>query len=199
MINRPYIYQLVPEDKRAWHAGKSAWKDRNNINDTSIGIEIVNMGCDEQNIQKNTCDPYQKKQIESLIVLLKDLQQRYQVFPENVLGHADVAPFRKVDPGPLFPWQKLADAGLIIWPQQERIDYYLQGHNPQEWVEIGLLQKLLKDFGYTETPQTGVLDNDTKTIIRTFQMHFRNRDISGNPDRETMAILQTLLEVGNNN
>lgn len=97
------IYRLVPESKRAWHAGVSRWKGRKDINNTSIGIEIINLGTEE----------YPDAQIEAVIDLCKDIMRRHNIC--NIVGHSDVSVGRKIDPGPQFPWKRLAKAGIGCW------------------------------------------------------------------------------------
>jgi N-acetylmuramoyl-L-alanine amidase len=109
------IYQLVDENKRAYHAGISAWRNDSSLNDTSIGIEIVNNGFTEQG-GKRTFVPFPDYQVKKVAELVKDLVTRYQISPTNVLAHSDIAPTRKQDPGPLFPWKKLYDEyGIGMW------------------------------------------------------------------------------------
>ena len=103
------IYQLVEDLKIAWHAGKSKWDKFNNLNEFSIGIELQNKG------HKLGYQNFSKKQIMSLINLGKKLKKKYRIKSKNFLGHSDIAPLRKVDPGPKFPWQKLSKNGLGIW------------------------------------------------------------------------------------
>lgn len=103
-----HIYGLVDEQKRAWHAGVSQWKEDHNLNATSIGIELVNDGV----------SAYTEDQIQALVELLQDIQNRLGILPENILGHEDVAPTRKKDPGEHFPWQHLADLGLAVYPRE---------------------------------------------------------------------------------
>jgi len=110
----PTIYRLVDEDRRAWHAGESEWRGRTWLNSSSIGIELVNPGYVE-GPQGRLWYPYSEQQIDALIELLKDIMARHGLGPEAIVGHSDIAPQRKVDPGPLFPWKRLADAGLLPW------------------------------------------------------------------------------------
>lgn len=196
---RPTLYQLVPESKAAWHAGISFWEKRVNLNDTSIGIEIVNEGCQEEKVQGElsrigACKAFEPEQMQALSSLLKSLMKRYHVPPENVIGHGDIAPERKIDPGPAFPWKQLADQGLTIWPKEERVQFFLGTKDPKSLIPVGQLQTYLKAYGYKDIPQTGILDVKTQQNIREFQMHFRNADISGQPDAETLAIVQALVE-----
>ena len=109
------VYQLVDENRRAWHAGDSQWQGRTWLNSSSIGIEIVNPGFDDTP-NGRVWYPYSEAQIQSLIALLKDIVKRNNIEPRHIIGHSDIAPQRKVDPGPLFPWKRLAEEGLVPWP-----------------------------------------------------------------------------------
>jgi len=102
------ILQLVEEEKRAWHAGKSEWRGETDMNSASIGIELVNPG------HTYGLEPFPDTQIESLITLCQAIMQRLNIPPENVLGHEDIAPGRKIDPGPLFPWEALVEQGIAV-------------------------------------------------------------------------------------
>lgn len=108
---KPVVLQLVPEEQRAWHAGVSDWQGRNSLNDTSIGIEIVNKGFTETMLGR-TWYPYNESQIKLIERLTKDIVERYNIAPTDVVAHSDIAPLRKSDPGPLFPWKRLADQGI---------------------------------------------------------------------------------------
>lgn len=103
------IYQLVPDDRRAWHAGAGRWGTIHELNSASIGIEIDNDGV----------EPFSEPQIASLLRLLEDLTARHRIPRTEVIGHSDLAPGRKIDPGPLFPWKRLFDAGFGIWPDPD--------------------------------------------------------------------------------
>lgn len=190
---RLVVLQLVDENKRAWHAGVSYWNGRSNLNDTSIGIEVVNPGYNDIS-GKRIWYPYGEKQITALAALAKDIINRYQITPDNVLGHSDIAPLRKQDPGKLFPWKRLAAIGIGAWPDSKAVKKYLWGRSPHAQVDVGIIQSLLKQYGYEQTPQNGILDENTRKIISAFQMHFRQSDISGNADAETEAIVRALLE-----
>ncbi|VEA72845.1 N-acetylmuramoyl-L-alanine amidase AmiD precursor [Serratia rubidaea] len=126
---RPTAYQLVPEAMRAWHAGASSWRGRSQLNDTSIGIEIVNRGF-SRSMLFTRWQPYSAEQIALLIPLSRDIIRRYGIQPVDVVGHSDIAPQRKQDPGPLFPWQTLAEAGIGAWPDKEDVRRYLAGRDP---------------------------------------------------------------------
>lgn len=189
---RPTILQLVPENMRAWHAGASSWQGKNNLNDSSIGIEIENMGYTKADTSREW-DPYTAEQIQVLIMLSKDTIKRYQIPPNNVLGHSDIAPQRKNDPGPLFPWQQLAEAGVGAWPNQVDVDRFLARRAQNKTINIKELQLNLLRYGY-DVPQTGILDEATRNVMIAFQMHFRPMNYSGTPDAESLAILDALLE-----
>ncbi|MBN3821397.1 N-acetylmuramoyl-L-alanine amidase, partial [Paraburkholderia sp. Se-20369] len=111
----PVVYQLVPEAQRAWHAGVSAWQGTTELNAASIGIENVNSGPTDAP-QGRTWQPYPPEQVDALIRLSKDIVARYGIAPTRVVGHSDIAPQRKIDPGPRFPWRALAQAGVGAWP-----------------------------------------------------------------------------------
>ncbi|MCC5882990.1 MAG: N-acetylmuramoyl-L-alanine amidase [Halomonas sp.] len=201
----PRIYQLVDEERRAWHAGASAWKSRTNINDTSIGIEIVNLGPDrpyaevERLLERNAeaevkidWAPYPQGQIEALIALSRDIIERHGIHPTDVVAHSDIAPSRKVDPGPRFPWRELYEAGIGVWPEEDSVARW-QTHFDMQPPTLATLQKALKTWGYPQQ-ETGELDRETRAVLRAFQMRFRPADYRGNPDTESAAILWALLE-----
>ncbi|MBD2782112.1 N-acetylmuramoyl-L-alanine amidase [Xenorhabdus szentirmaii] len=188
----PIIFQLVPESQRAWHAGKSEWNGYQNLNHGSIGIEIVNCGFKRQFIKTEWC-LYHPSQIDAVIRLAKDIIQRYQIKAVNIVGHSDIAPLRKQDPGPVFPWQLLYEQGIGAWPDDVTVNRHLAGRAPDMPATVASIQKVLSLYGYN-IPQTGLLDNATRQTIQAFQMHFRPSNISGMPDAETEAIALALLE-----
>nr|WP_275365261.1 N-acetylmuramoyl-L-alanine amidase [Xenorhabdus bovienii] len=188
----PVIFQLASENEKAWHAGRSDWRGYKNLNSNSIGIEIVNCGFKQHFIKKEWC-LYHPSQIDALIRLAKDIIQRYQIEAVNVVGHSDIAPLRKKDPGPVFPWQALYQQGIGAWPDLITVNKYLANRVPSMPVPVIGIQKALILYGYS-IPQTGHLDEDTHKIIQAFQMHFRPSDISGVPDAETEAIALALVE-----
>ncbi|WP_176048206.1 N-acetylmuramoyl-L-alanine amidase [Burkholderia sp. BCC1644] len=187
----PVVYQLVPEAQRAWHAGVSEWQGATELNAVSIGIENVNRGpLDPQN---RTWQPYPPEQVHALIDLSKDIVARYGIPPTRVVGHSDIAPQRKIDPGPLFPWRALAQAGVGAWPDEAAVAARLGGRDPHAPVDVRELQLKLARYGY-DVPTDGVLDARTRRVFAAFQMHFRPSDYAGNPDAESDAIVQALLD-----
>ena len=192
LLRKNTVYQLVAEDKRAWHAGVSAWNGRTNLNDSAIGIENVNLGY-EQKLMEREWYAWDARQIKLLARLASDIIKRYDITPDNVLGHSDVAPTRKVDPGPLFPWKQLADEGIGAWPDSTTVQQFLAGRAPSDTGSPGKIQAYLARYGYS-IPQTGVMDATTRQVIAVFQMHFRPSDYSGIADAETEAIAAALVE-----
>jgi N-acetylmuramoyl-L-alanine amidase len=197
------IYRLVPDSQKAAHAGLSYWQGQDpsgqiNLNASSIGIELVNEGFkDENNVR--TWYPFADYQIDLLIKLLKDLIEKYDIEPTRIIGHGEITPNiaargtnTRIDPGPLFPWEKLADAGIGAWYDRDAVEAMLK-NNTNEEINILWLQDNLAKYGYNIQP-TGILDDQTRNVVRAFQMHFRPSNYSGIPDRETCAILKSLME-----
>jgi N-acetylmuramoyl-L-alanine amidase len=185
----PVVYGLVDETRQANHAGVSYWKGYTQLNASSIGIEIVNPGFTE-GPDGRIWYPFPKAQIDRLIVLLKDIVARHQIPPENVIGHADVAPTRKQDPGPMFPWIELAKQGLVQWPDGARLAAARPIYE-QQLPDVAWFQQKLSAFGYA-APLNGELDDATRAALTAFQMHFRPATIDGAPDAETAALLDVL-------
>ena len=195
------IHSLVRERDRAWHAGRSSWFGQTDLNYSSIGIELVNLsGCD-QPIQElgNDLDfhencqfrEFDDRQIELLIRLLKGILNRYpNIEPINIMGHSDIAPSRKVDPGPTFPWRRLYEEGLGIWYDDDDYKLFIKRltNNPPT---IDDMQKKLGDLGY-RIEDTGIEDLKSQLVVRAFQMRFREGAYSGFLDLETMAIISAL-------
>lgn len=188
---KPRIWQLVPEQELAWHAGISAWRGATRLNDTSIGIELENRGWQKSAGVKYFA-PFEPAQIQALIPLAKDIIARYHIKPENVVAHADIAPQRKDDPGPLFPWQQLAQQGIGAWPDAQRVNFYLAGRAPHTPVDTASLLELLARYGYDVKPD--MIPRDQRRVIMAFQMHFRPTLYNGEADAETQAIAEALLE-----
>lgn len=175
--------QLVPEKKNAWHAGKSKWKNFKNLNERSIGIELVNNGY----------EAYTPEQMTRLSALLKDIVQRYRLPPENILAHSDIQPDTKKDPGEFFPWKQLAENGLSVWPKPLNIDpNYLPLRLGDSGSKVASLKKRLRQFGYGLTSDD-VINRDTQDVIIAFQRRFRPENINGIWDAECDALLNGLL------
>lgn len=170
------IYSLVPEEHRAWHAGASSWEGEGDVNARAIGIEIVNGGHDFG------LPDFADVQIDAVIQLLKDIFERWpELNAKRVVAHSDVAPERKADPGEKFPWKRLADAGVSIWP--EHIATQLDGDDIASDIQLQL-----GAIGY-DVKQTGAMDNSTKAALVAFQRRFRPADVSGGADEETRFLL----------
>ncbi|NTF42477.1 N-acetylmuramoyl-L-alanine amidase [Rhizobium sp. AC27/96] len=180
------VMQLVPEERRAWHAGKSAWHGEADINSLSIGIEIANAG------HPGGLPEFPDAQIEAVIELCRDCGQRWAIAPERVLGHSDVAPVRKVDPGEKFPWARLAAAGVGHWVEPTPITggrFFQKGDVGQP---IEALQSMLSLYGYG-TEITGEFSEKLKGEVEAFQRHFRPERVDGIADFSTIDTLHRLL------
>ncbi len=198
----PVIYRLVDENRRAWHAGDSFWKGNAMLNASSIGIEIVNAGgrlpqggqqhgpAPAARIGDVQFAPYPPAQIDALIALVKDIVTRHQIKPERILGHSDIAPQRKIDPGAAFPWKRLADAGLIPWPDAQKVAAQ-QKRYEQALPDVAWFQQALAAHGF-KVPSNGVLDEATRRVISAFQLKYRPEKFDGQPDAHTAALLQVL-------
>lgn len=164
------LYRLVPEDRVAWHAGRSHWRGREALNASSIGVEIVNLHGDRHD--------YPAGQIAALIELCRGILARHSaIVAGNVVGHSDIAPRRKIDPGLRFPWATLAEAGIGLWPRPDA--------KPVE----GDVQAALQRFGYPPA-----VDVTTADIVASFQRHFRPGRVDGIADLQTRTLLGGLLD-----
>ena len=197
------VYSLVPERRRAWHAGLSFWAGEEALNNRSIGSEVVNefdctgtdVPLEEINLAEVGCifPAYSDQQIDLLIGLIKEILARNpDIGPVDVVGHSDIAIMRKSDPGPKFPWQRLYEEGIGIWPDAEAVAIY------RERFKLALpsaetLQSALLALGY-QVEVTGAWDTQTRFAVRAFQLRFRPTGYSGFLDFETAAILWALLE-----
>ena len=191
-MDPPTIYRIVDESRAAFHAGRSSWRGYTNLNESSIGISLVNRGSggDVPGQKIEDWEGYSPAQVDAAIELVKDIVNRHLVRPENVVGHSDIAPQRKVDPGPRFPWKRFADAGLIVWPDAAEVARRLpafQANLPDAlW-----FQDRLARHGY-DVPQSGILEGETQRVISVFQMKYRPARYDGQPDAETAAMLDVL-------
>ncbi len=198
------VIQLVDEQDRAWHAGSSYWQGRTDLNDHSIGIEIVNVPtCSysqpkEQmgaNSSQRFCvfPDYDPKQIELLIKLSQDILARNpDIGPTQVVGHADIAPGRKSDPGPRFPWYQLYQAGIGAWYEQQDVDFYWQYFSVAP-PSIALMQQALADYGYG-IDVTAQIDKQTLDTLSAFQAHFLPWQMNAQADGKTASVLFALLK-----
>ena len=177
------VYRLVPEARRAWHAGISQWAGARDVNSRSIGIELVNPG--------HTCGyrPFPEAQMQALEELGRGILARHPIPSHRVLGHSDVAPARKIDPGELFDWRRLANAGVGVWPQPTG---FTDPGPARTAPEIADLQSRLCRFGYG-VAVTGILDRATTQAVSAFQRHFRPARFDGQPDGETRRLLAALV------
>jgi len=181
-----HIVQLVPEALRAWHAGQSIWQDEVDTNSRSVGIEIVNPG------HGKGYPDFPNVQIDAVMALSKDIISRHNIPPRNVLAHSDVAPGRKADPGEKFPWARLHENGIGHWvaPQLASFGGFFQlGDNGEP---IAALQAMLALYGYG-IEISGDYDEATKQCVIAFQRHFRQSNIDGIADGETIATLDALI------
>lgn len=179
------LFRLVAEEKRAWHAGVSVWQGQENINHNSIGIEIVNPG------HEFGYRPFPAKQIDTLITLLSDIKNRHTIRADRFVGHSDIAPARKLDPGELFPWERLAGAGFGLWSGVDG-----SGHKPLAKKGdcgnlVAILNKQLGIVGYS-TGQVQSFDATTEWAVRAFQAHWRAETVTGIFDEGTAARLEDL-------
>lgn len=185
------IFNLVDEKERAWHAGVSSWRGRNNLNDTAIGIELVNQATDDGH-GHFTFPPFHPQQIAAVKALTSSIIQRYpDVSPSNIVGHSDIAPGRKSDPGPAFPWKTLFNSGIGAWYDEKVKEKYLFLFRHQMPEQNDIIGKL-KTYGYSTEGAT--TKEGFTALIRAFQLHFRPENYSGVADAETAAILYALAE-----
>ncbi|KQV38462.1 MULTISPECIES: N-acetylmuramoyl-L-alanine amidase [unclassified Rhizobium] len=179
------VDQLVPESRRAWHAGKSIWQGEGDINSRSIGIEIANAG-------HPSLPDFPKKQIDSVVELCRDCGERWSIAPEKVLAHSDVAPIRKVDPGENFPWKALFEGGVGHWVAPTPIGggrFFQKGDQGQP---VEAIQSMLGLYGYG-IEVTGNFCEKTEGAVAAFQRHFRQVQVDGIADISTLDTLHRLL------
>jgi N-acetylmuramoyl-L-alanine amidase len=178
--------QMVPEARRAWHAGLSSWEGLSDVNARSIGIEIANPG------HAGGLPPFPAAQIAAVIALSADILRRRPIRPERVLGHSDVAPSRKEDPGELFPWGKLYRAGIGHWIEPAPICEGRSHAFGDAGAPVEALQAQLASYGYG-IAVTGVYDASTAAVVRAFQRHFRPERVDGAADPSTLETLAKLI------
>ena len=189
----PRIYRLVDENRRAWHSGASAWGPNKRLNSSSIGIEIVHPGFIQGPNGQRLYLPFPKAQIDALIPLVQDIVQRHQIRPERILGHGEVTPAYKEDPGPTFPWKLFAELGITPpWPDAARVAAQRATFEAQ-LPDVAWFQMALAKHGYAVEP-TGVFDRQTERVLMNFQMRYRPGDYAGRPDAESAALLWVLTQ-----
>lgn len=160
------VLSLVPEALRAWHAGAGRWGNVADVNSRSIGIELANTGA----------TPFAAAQMDALTDLLKDIKARWAIRPERVIGHSDMAPGRKIDPGARFDWRRLAREGISVWPQSQSTTPLVNG---------AAFCAAMAAFGYTAT-------DDPDLLLNTFRMRFRPRH-QGPLDATDMTLVNDLV------
>ena len=181
------IFSLVPEERRAWHAGKGFWKGATDINAVSVGIEIVNPG------HEFGYRAFPDQQVDALIDLIADVRSRWTIPDARILGHADTAPDRKEDPGEFFPWKRLAEAGHGLWAESGAAPGAPLSEG-DEGAGVFALQAGLTRLGYDSAP-SGRYDAHTTTVVRAFQRHWLQTRFDGIADGETRARLVGLLRL----
>lgn len=192
------IYNLVPLDQRAWHAGASSFRGRTNLNDTSIGIEIVSDGIarDRRN-DPNRYPPYDAYleykpiQIEKVAQIIKYVAARYNIPAKNIVAHSDIAPSRKKDPGAKFPWKELYEKYDIGAWYNESDKQAFMNEEKFNATSISDIKEELRKYGY-EINRTNEWDRDSRDVVYAFQLHFNPKNATGNMDLETFAILKAL-------
>jgi len=210
------VYELVDENRRAWHAGKSYWRGRTALNDQSIGIELVNVptcfrqfetprpeiaAAEEATAEAAEAPPaeicffpdFAESQFELLVDLLRGILRRHpNIQPTHIVAHSDIAPDRKIDPGPRFPWERLHELGFGAWYDNGTVVRYWRRFLEQPLPIINV-QAALNTYGYAIEP-TGVADEQTRDVLTAFQMHFRPYEVSGEATPETVATLFALID-----
>lgn len=170
------VHVLVREEDRAWHAGRSQWQGDDDLNSRSIGVEIVNGG------HEFGLPAYPDAQIDAVIELCQAIEQRWSIPQTRIVGHSDIAPQRKDDPGERFPWRRLAESGLGLWPDDAAIEAARS-----ERVDIG---EALKRIGYSVDPGA-----DQMPLVRAFQRRWRPQNVSGSLDAETTTLIRAVAAI----
>lgn len=184
------VVNLVPDEKRAWHAGISCWRGKAGINDGSIGIEIVNKG------HEFGYEPFPKVQINSVISLTKDLLSKYNIQPRNIIGHSDISPSRKEDPGELFPWEELSLNNIGLWPKVKVLwkKNKILVNAGSEGVSVADVQSRLQKFGY-HIRVDGNYGSKMEDVVIAFKRHFVPENLTPDWDKLSDARLNRLLEL----
>ena len=183
LINRKgQVTQLVKDENIAWHAGKSKWKKFTNLNKSSIGIELENKG-HQFGYQK-----FSEDQIKNLIILCKHIKKKYKIKTDNFLGHSDIAPLRKIDPGEKFPWKKLSKFKLGKWYLKKKITIKVNKKKIEK-VFFKNIQRI--GYRYFKTQERSKRD---KNIVKSFQQHYLPKKVTGRVDQETFIISHFLTK-----
>jgi N-acetylmuramoyl-L-alanine amidase len=181
------VFALVPEDKRAWQAGRSWWRGDEDINSRSIGIEIVNPG------HEWGYRPFPEPQIAAVLELCRGILSRWPIPQNRIVAHSDIAPDRKEDPGELFPWKRFAEAGVGLWPEPQRPEPWMM-HGAEmgdAGVTVEGLQRDLATIGY-RISVTGVFDAATAAVVRAFQRRWRPMRVDGVGDVDTIVLANSV-------
>ena len=190
--NNGVILTLVSDLYEAWHAGKSSWKNYKSLNQYSIGIEIINPG------HKFGYKKFSKKQISSLFKLSKFLIKKYKINPRNILGHSDIAPERKKDPGEKFPWEYLSKNNIGLWHTLKKKELMKNRNCKTSKIEKELFFNNLFKIGYSKNPLKDSSKNRyLKVLIKAFQRRFRQKMINGVIDQECLLISKNLIKIYN--
>ena len=180
------LTRMVDETRRAWHAGVASWGGHTDINGCSIGIELVNPG------HEFGLRAFPEAQMVALENLSRRLVTRYSIPKDRVLGHSDVAPIRKADPGEMFDWKRLAAAGVGLWPEHMNTGEWASLHLGDSGAGVMKMQLDLKNFGY-EIDVSGSFGAPTTVVVAAFQRHFRPSNVDGIADRETRCMLASVM------
>jgi len=183
------VYRLVPEEKRAWHAGVSSWQGRDNLNHSSIGIELVNPG------HEFGYQPFPEGQIKALLVLLEEIRSRRPAISQTrYLGHSDIAPGRKIDPGPLFPWQRLAGHGFGVFSDKKAGDQTVLLKKGDTGEAAINLNKQLGIVGYYGC-ECDIIGCGSENALKAFQAHWRPEAVNGMLDKGTAIVLDDIAGI----
>ena len=192
ITNNGNILTLVPDLYEAWHAGKSSWKNYKSLNQNSIGIEITNPG------HKFGYKKFSKKQISSLLKLSKFLIKKYKISSKNILGHSDITPERKKDPGEKFPWEYLSKNNIGLWHTLKKRELMKNRNFKTSKIEKELFFNNLFKIGYSKKNLKGFGKNRyLKDLIKAFQRRFRQEMINGVIDQECLLINKNLIKIYN--
>ncbi len=186
------IVRMVPESLRAWHAGAGSWQGDDDLNSRSVGIEIVNGGHDFL-ADDGALPAYPEAQVQAVLALCKFILKRHNIPMSRIVGHSDIAPARKTDPGEHFPWERFAKAGVGVWPAQPDPDG-LMGKGVEagdDGAAVERLQKAFAEIGYG-IKLTGKLDAQTMTVVRAFQRRFVQDRVTGLVDLKTAALVEAV-------